>query len=344
MTLNIIISVLIILCIAVAHINYPHQLICSHCVTTTVVCHSTQCHMAIIYHCSIWRTYCIQCMGTTCAFIKNNMERVWWTPNHMWQSLFLWVIFLNHILARVIFFQFLGSPRQYCQFGLSHRTPSLPLPKGLIVFVGSQISNLKCLCSWFVWRVHIASHKPLLGIWYCMTLTTQGQHTKWQLQVAQTSIIDIMTASLITKLLKCDDVKATNHKTTQMQWYESLRKCNYGENIKWCDHLAPHMASSCNLTSIISRLLHKVISYRICVILFLLLRQRLMWGVLLASKIQQVEWVGLGSLMSLRITLVGFCCSPGFLLEIGVGLSWNSRKPAAVEGRDLNGSARRQLR
>lgn len=255
MTLNIIISVLIILCIAVAHINYPHQLICSHCVTTTVVCHSTQCHMAIIYHCSIWRTYCIQCMGTTCAFIKNNMERVWWTPNHMWQSLFLWVIFLNHILARVIFFQFLGSPRQYCQFGLSHRTPSLPLPKGLIVFVGSQISNLKCLCSWFVWRVHIASHKPLIGIRYCITSTTQGQlhcikHTrpthKVQLQLAQTSIIDIMTASLITRLLKCNDVKASNHKTTQnANRCESLRKFNYGEIITWRDHLAPHMASLC---------------------------------------------------------------------------------------------------
>ena len=38
-----------------------------------------------------------------------------------------------------------------------------------------RFSNLKCSCLWFVWRVHIASHKPLIGIRYCMTLTTQGQ-------------------------------------------------------------------------------------------------------------------------------------------------------------------------
>ena len=48
----------------------------------------------VIYHCSIRHMYRIRRMGTMCAFIGNDKERVWWTPKHMWQPYF----HVSHIL------------------------------------------------------------------------------------------------------------------------------------------------------------------------------------------------------------------------------------------------------
>ena len=96
--------------------------------------------LGVIYHCSIRHMYRIQRMGTMCAFIGNDKERVsGGRPNICGNHIFMWVIFLSHILTRVIF-PFLGQPLK-----------KLAALDGLLVFLPHDSSpSIRVCCIYLI--------------------------------------------------------------------------------------------------------------------------------------------------------------------------------------------------